>query len=179
MISVRLQADTRNVEALFRHLPKNMQDGVGNAMYKYAEIVRDSLRRNLLTDSRRPITSSRREAAHLIKAKKISKFRSEVRMPMKLHFLDTMTPHFVALKRGRNVTRWARKHYGSPKVVVGKRSKVMYGRREGILHEAQGFKSQLYVTGHPFVNKGLRGVRKRLKNVLGEGMRKAVKKSKR
>jgi len=181
MIAVTIRADTRAVEALARRLPKNMQDEVGNAMYHYAEIARDSLRKNLLTDSRRPITSSRREASRHIRAKKLSKFRSQVTMPLKLYMLDTMSPHFVALKRGRAVTRWAKKHYGKPQVQVGGRSKVYRGRAHlgtrSIIHQANGFKSQLYVTGHPFVNKGLRGVRKRLKSVLGEGVKKAVKKS--
>lgn len=168
VIAVRIRVTgIRETQMLFNKLPESTRTEVGNAMFDYAKIVRDNMRKEIY--SGRHITSSRIRAARLIKAQQLSRIKSVVKIPQKLMFLDVMRPHYVSLKRGRAIMRWVRKHYGT-RVVSGK-SRVRKGPRGGI---TGGF---LYVTPHPFVNKALIRSRRRLPTELRKGIRKAFRKA--
>jgi len=166
--------NSRNVEILFKNLPIQIRTAVPNAAYNYLnKIVVPNLQKQLIADG--TATPERVKAGKRIFAKRLSKFRSVVKMPISLKHLDSMRPHFVALKRGRKIRAWAKKYYGS--MVRSRRSKVMFGPMGGILYQEDGFKSQLYVTPHPFITQALRNSRRRLKQTLRSGLRKAFRRS--
>ena len=151
---------------------------LNDAVFSYAKIVRQGLFKGAITDTR-PLTSNRVAAATKIKAKRLSKFRSVITMPSSLISLDSMTPHFVPLKRGRNITKWARQNFKG--VRVGGRSRVIF--RKGVIGNniiyKDGQKSNLFVTPHPFIQKALTKERNKLPNELRKGLKKAVSGSRR
>lgn len=169
-IAVNIKLDAQNVQDLFNILPDNMQTEVNNAGLDYARIVQNSLFREVLNDPLRPITRDRIIAATRIKAMKQSKFKSVVKMPRSLVFLDSMQPHYVSLKRGRLINRWAKRNFDNTKITG--RSRVTKGPRGGV-------RGALYVTPHRFVNKALTKSRRILTRTLRKGVRKAFRQSRR
>lgn len=168
-IAVTLKFDSRGITNLVTKLPVELPKEVANATFKYSLILAKALRREALIDPLRPITNERKMAAARITARRLSKFKSVVKMPQSLIFLDSMRPHYVSLKRGRAINRWARKNYG--KAVVKGRSRVRRGPRGGI---TGGF---LYVFPHRFVQRTLSKERNKLPNELRKGINKAFKAS--
>lgn len=145
-------------------LPKE----TNNELYNYSKYLAKKLRLAAITDPKRPITAERRNASQLIKAKKMTNNRSVVNMPRSLVLLDAMSPHYVSLKRGRNITRWAQKNFGT--ATVSGKSHVRYGSRGGI-------KGSLFVEPHRFVQRTLNTERNKLPNYLRKAIRKAYKAS--
>jgi hypothetical protein len=138
-----------DVTHFVRGLPKNMELEVGNAGFDYAVVARDSLKKRLRMVSKQ----WKGKIFNGIKAKKLSKFRSVVTMPIEGVWLDSMRPHHVSLKPGRLITQWA---------------------------EDRGYNGRvIFVRPHPFVNDALRNARKRLPVEVRRGVRKAFRKSRR
>jgi len=166
VVAVTIKANTQNVEKFFNALPDNMATTTGNALFNYAKIVQNSLRNELLNSP--PLTTARVNARKKIKAEKKSKNSSVIKMPLSLKLLDSMQPHYVSLRRGRKINAWARRYYGT--AIVSGRSRVKRGPRGGL-------SGAIYVTPHPFINKGIEKSRKRLPKELRKGVRKAFRKS--
>ena len=93
--------------------------------------------------------ASRKTTASRMRAQKKSTNVSEVSIPMSAFHLDTMDPHYVSLKRGRKITRWARDNFDGSRHKNGKgKSRVTRGPRGGI-------RGSLYVSPDPFIEKAL------------------------
>jgi hypothetical protein len=136
-----------NVQKLAGRLPKAMREEISDANFNYAMLARDSLRNQLMRTSER----WRYKIYNGIKARKKSKFTSVVVVPLEGIALDSMKTHWVSLKKGRLITEWA---------------------------EDKGINaSAIEVHKHPFIDAGLRRVRKRLTTELRKGVRKAFRKS--
>ena len=88
-----------------------------------------------------------------IEGRSISKFRAGIFIPSYLQKLDRMPPHYVSLKRGRKITEWARKYFGT-QTRTGM-SEFYYGPRGAI-------KGAVFVTPHPFIDSGYRKMVNRL-----------------
>ena len=145
---------------------------IANSLHELSKIMANSLRAGALNDPlRSPPTTARTEAAFKIRAKRLSRFRSVVVMPGSLIDLDGMSAHYVALKPGRKISKWANKYYTGK--LVGGRSRVYRGPRKGIIYK-QGKKSALYVTPHRFIEKSLRKENKKLPTNLKRIARKAI-----
>ena len=116
-----------NSEELTKFLKRTekLPTSLGNSLFDFSKVIVRNLRKNATTDPLRPITQERMSAAQLIRAKKLSKFRSVVSMPQSLVFLDSMKPHYVSLKRGRKITAWAKRNAGT--TTVSGRSSVKRG----------------------------------------------------
>jgi len=163
-----------SLKKLLTKLPDALQENINDAGYQYTRKVSKALRLAAITDPLRPITADRQMAAAKIRAKKISKFKSVVEMPHSLIMLDSMSPHYVPLKRGRNITAWANKYYGTKRIAG--RSKVYRGPRGGIVY-SDGVRSNIFVTPHKFVQKTLTKQRNKLPNELRKGLTKAMQAS--
>lgn len=177
VLAVKISQRGTDLEHLFRVLPEKLSTTMDQAVFTYAGLVAGAMRKELLIDPLRPITSDRANAARFIQPKRRSRFRSDVVMPRSLFFLDTMRPHFVSLKRGRKVTRWAKKYYGS--ATITGRSTAIPGLKTVSRRGGKVSKGALWVTPHPFTNKALTKVRRRLEPELKKGVRKAFRNSRR
>lgn len=170
VVAVTISQRGSDLEKLFKILPVKLATTLDQATFDYAKIVAGAMKKEVLIDPKRPITTDRANAARFIKAKKKSKFRSQVVLPRSLFFLDTMMPHYVSLKRGRNISKWAKKNFGNASIT--NRSRVSRGPRGGL-------RGVLWVTPHRFTAKALRKVRARLAPELKKGVRKAIRSSRR
>ena len=85
-----------------------------------------------------------------IKAEKINKDTWGIKMSKEGLYLDRMKPHFVSLKRGRKITRWA--------------------RSKGINAGA------IYVKPHPFTVNAFRRIEARAKETVEKQINDAIKK---
>ena len=169
-VGVIIKFDAKSLQRLLTKLPDELATNIPNAGYNYTRKISKALRLAAITDPKRPITSERQMAASQIKAEKISKFKSVVKMPRSLIMLDSMNPHWVSLKRGRNITRWAKNNFGT--ATVSGKSYVYRGPKGAI----KG--GSLYVTPYRFVSATLRKQRNKLPNELRKGLNKAFKASK-
>lgn len=121
---------------------------------KYANVLKESVKRKYLRNAKVRGASPRTKSASQFKViSNKDKMIHRVDIPRRSFFLDSMRPHYVALKRGRLVTKWTRRYFGS-KRISGK-SKIHRGPRGGI-------KGALYVTPDPFIEEGVRLARTRI-----------------
>ena len=179
-LAVTITLDDAKLRKLLIKLPEELPKEINKAAYSYATILSKALRQNALIDPLRPITPDRQSAAMKIVPRKINKNESAVLMPRSLIYLDSMQPHYVALKRGRAINRWAKRNFGS--VTVSGKSRVGRGPRGGISEyyydeEGNRRKSALFVTPHRFVQRTLNRERNKLPNELRTGINKAFKAS--
>ena len=149
---------------------KKIPKGVKRATGAYSKLVVRRLRSGLMNSER--ATSSRALLKPGIKAKRKSNSVSVIQIPRQAFLLDSMKPHYVALKRGRKIRSWVNKHYGN--LAVSRKSRVFFGPRGGIVHK-KGKKSALYVTPDPFIEKSLRGTEKKLAELLGRDIGRALR----
>jgi len=161
VIAVQVTIDARHLEKTLSNIKTKLPVKMEIAIHNYAVITKESLQRQLLLGASKRGASSRIQIANQISTKKRSRFRYDVTIPRKAHLLDTMTPHYVSLKRGRDINRWAAKHFGN-KTISG-RSRIYRGPRGKI-------KGALYVTPDPFTVKGLKRVRHRLPKMLKKAL---------
>jgi len=175
-VAVRIRFDSKDVQYLFNKLPDELKTSVHSSALDWANYVKRELYFGAITDPIRPLTSAREQAAAKINVGSKSKQSIQINMPNSLIGLDSMKPHFIALKPGRAVTKWAINHYNGFR--VGGKSRVLRTPKGGIQY-AKGKKSALYVTPHPFIDKALLKTRNRLRNDLRKGVEKAIKKSRR
>jgi len=169
---ITLTIDSAALTSFLNRLPESVDINMGDAAFELADTSAKSIRKQLLIQQK---LASRARMAQRIEARKVNKHRSVVFMPIRAHYLDTMTPHWVALKRGRRITSWTKKYYG--KMVKEGRSRVFKGPRGGILFNEQR-RSYLWVTPDPFVNAGFQRARRQFETILKRSITKAIKEAK-
>lgn len=167
-IAVNIQVSGFDVAKFSEKMAKELPEKTNNATYDYCRYLANKLRIAAITDPLRTPTTDRINAANLIMARKETNTRSVVVMPRSLVMLDSMSPHYVSLKRGRGIVDWVRRNYG--KQTVSGKSKVLIGQRGGI-------KGYLYVVPHRFVQATLNRERNKLPNYLRKAITKAYKAS--
>lgn len=166
VVAVQITIDAKGPSKLMSRISKRIGPSIEDAQFKYAERVKMSLRRSLLSGP--VISRSRIKASKAIRAKKL-RSRSEVLVPATLVRLDTSNAHYVSIRRGRNrLIRWVQRNYKSGIAVSGL-SRV---RRESDGRILKG--SYLYVTPHPFINRGISKVRNQLRGLLKSAIRRSV-----
>lgn len=169
MASIAITINQKDLARLEKSISHRLPESLGDSMERFGNHLVSRLKINLLNDPLRPApTPNRMSASELIRQKRMTKQRSHITMPRSLIFLDAMQPHFVSLKRGRNITAWAKKNYGN--LTVAGKSRVRQTSKGGI----KGF---IYVTPHKFVQKSLVESIKILPNELRKGVKKAFKSS--
>lgn len=159
MISVKIEGLDR-VSQLANRLNRRVPEVVGDSMLQIGVDTSNEIKRQLISQTK---SAPRTKMASRIYPKKVSKNQVNIMMPQQADWLDRMKPHYVSLRRGRNITSWANKYFGSS-IKTGK-SKVF--QSNGM------FKGAIYVTPDPFVNKALNRVRARYKNRLQGVLKKA------
>jgi len=102
-----------------------------------------------------------------IKAEKKSKFRSIVKMALYGVQLETMRPHYVALKRRRKIIGWVKRKYSHGAKVVSGKSKVFRTHKGGI----KGF---LYVTPRPWISTAYSKAIVRFPEIIKRKSKKAI-----
>jgi hypothetical protein len=132
--------------------------------FKLARILVKYLKRQLMMQQKK---APRSQLASKIRAVRTSQRTSVIKMPQKLVYLDSMKPHYVSLKRGRQITRWARKYYDGSYGKTG-RSRVRRGPRGGVY----GF---LYVTPDPFVARALQNAAREYNDYTRNFLRKITR----
>jgi len=172
-ISVRIKFDDANLQYLLKKLPGNLRESINEANHQTALLTVKELKRNLLADSL--VSARRKSAGQKIRAKKRVN-SSVVTMPDSLVKLDTMKPHYVAVRFGSSIRRWANS-IPNPQHRTGK-SRI-YRTRTGRIAYSEGRKSAMYVMPHKFIDKSLLKIRNRFKNELRKGVKKGFSNSKR
>ena len=175
-IAVRVTIDDKGASDIIAKATNNLPKEISNSAFEYSKLMAKALRQGAVNDPLRPTTPNRQSAALRINARRLTKDKSVVIMPSSLIMLDGMKPHYVSLKRGRSINRWARKNFGN--ATVSGKSKVGRGPRGGILehyYDDQGVKrrSALFVTPHHFIQATIARERNKLPNKLRQGINKA------
>jgi hypothetical protein len=170
---LKIIVDDAQFKRFMENLPKELEQEVSDATLEMAAVSAKEIRRQLLMQTK---IAPRTRMANRIEARKLNKRESAVFIPIKAHFLDTMIPHWVALKRGRLITNWTKKYYG--RMVKTGRSKVFRGPRGGILFNEQR-RSYLWVTPDPFVNEGQSRARRQYDDILKRRTKKALEEASR
>lgn len=146
-INIRINTEglTRDLKKLKFFLFKNVSQEMG----RHAEDIKRSLQFSFITKQK---FADRGKTASLFEVRSKQSNIYQVMIPVTASHLDSMTPHFVALKPRRKVTQWANKHFG--KMTKSGRSRVRWNRRSGNVQYNNKFKSALYVMPDPFVDEG-------------------------
>jgi len=150
MVMKATMDDVRVRNFLNTKVPK-IPEAANKGTFKHAKRIAKSIKTQLISETYK---ASRAKMGARIYAKKINKNSTGIMMPQKAIWLDSMKPHYVALKRGRLITRWAKKFYDYGGTIRKGFSRVRTGPKGGI---RKG--SKLFVTPHPFVDKGMSKVR--------------------
>jgi len=140
--------DKQGTFKFLRALPKKTEK-IGlketwNLAQKGAKYIRNSAERAEITEWRGKMIAP-------IQARKRRKGEYVIKIPQIIARLDYLPSHFVALRRGRLITEWAKERFGTKR--VSGLSKVYYGPRGGILYQ-KGRRSALFVTQRPFIERG-------------------------
>lgn len=134
-----------------------LEEDVKRLPHDLAKKQAQYLRREFIRDETK---APRGQTASRMRAIRRSENTSEVRIPLSSWRLDRMRPHYVSLKRTRNITDWARRYYdGTPR--TSGRSRVFRGPRGGV---RGGY---LYVTPHPFIDRSAERANRWLQRRLG------------
>ncbi len=152
VISVKI--DIRNRQAFDRinKIALRMPDDIADAGHEFAKLVQRNLRLQLTQNQ----TIWRRKLWNSIQARRKSKFRSEVFMAQEGVWLDRASPHYVKLKRGRLIHRWA--------MQKGREHIQKIAAREG----------SIYVRPHPFIDVAMARSFNRLRPILKRRADKAL-----
>ena len=158
MLAVRIEG-TEDLNRLMRDVSYRGQNDLGDAIYDMSKITSSKIRTQLLLQQK---LAPRNQLASRIRARRLSKRKSAVYMPLKAVWLDSMRPHYVALRRGRQVTQWVNRYYGAfiktgLSRVFRRYAKTGVKTRFGSPVYVKGF---LYVTPDPFVDTALLKARK-------------------
>lgn len=159
MISIDINTDTAE-QAMDKGI--EVRRAVGDSLFEYAEGMAEGIKNQFISQQN---MAPRGQTASQMGARRINMLQSEVFIPQKARYLDSMEPHYVALNRGRLITEWARRYFGT--MVKSGMSKVSYGSRGGI-------KGAIYVTPDPFIIKGLEKSKNRLNSILNKKINKAL-----
>ena len=154
---MQVRFDASKTLSMFHRLPKNLQDEVGKGMYDMALNNQNSLKKQLRMVSKS--FKGNHKIKPGIKARKISNNTSIVNMPLEGIYLDSMKTHWVSLKRGRMITRWA----------IERGLEGVDGR----------LPRAIQVHAHPFIYDGMLNAKKKNKSILNNIAKKAIDKSRR
>ena len=152
MIAIKFRADTRRVENRLNNIAVGVPKEIGEGGFEFCKAVQKSVRIRLAMG--RHIW--RRKLYESVKAQKMSKNISVLKMAAQGVFLDRMTPHRVRLKKGRLIHLWAMQK-GSPAVRA-------IAARQGIL----------WVRPHPFFDAAFSNSLVKLRPILARRLRKGV-----
>ena len=171
MITMQVTIDSREAEDMLNKVMIKLPIEMGNAASEFAKQVATEL---IIGASNNVFTG---DLIKSIRAERLSKNRSVVKMKKRGIYLDRMRPHYVGLFPGRKITvgvspaslslssgrgikKWAEAKFGKsePTRVSGK-SRVWYGPRGGM-------KGAIYVTPHPFIDAAYSRVFPRLDGIV-------------
>jgi len=107
VVKVESEAATDMIRGLSVTIPKATAKGTFNVARRSAKDLRESAKAAGIRPFRGKLLSKAG-----IRAEKISKFVYYVKMPYYGSYLDAMKTHYVALRRGRLITKWAQKYLG-------------------------------------------------------------------
>ncbi len=133
-------------------LPKEVSEGG----FDYAKLVQRNMRLELTNKN----LKWRNKLWSGVQARKQTKTRSVVVMPMYGVFLDSMRPHFVKLKRGRLIRRWA--------MEKGTKRVKAIAKREG----------SIWVEAHPWIDAPIARSLVNLNSIIRKRADKALSESK-
>lgn len=157
VLALNITVDDESLQKFTKKAVKELPLSMDLFTHNFAVISKNSIKRQFLVQQKQ---APRNHTASKFATRKVRRFHWEVSIPLKAHYLDTMRPHYVSLKPGRQITKWARRHY-KPSHIKRGRSRVYRTSTGGI---KKG--SFLYVTKDPFVAKGFRRAQARLPTML-------------
>jgi hypothetical protein len=163
MIGVKIEIRSADTMKYLGNLQKKMPNMVSRTTYSLAKLISTSMKREAFRKRSSLMTTDRRRAIANIRAVRKSRYISYVTMPMGLHYLDTMRPHYVP---ARIVNRWVIKYFKG-RHVSGMSHVTKRGR------SASG---ALYVMPMPFTRRALWSVKKHMANELKLNVRRVLKK---
>lgn len=151
---IQVKVDIRNRQAINKINKKviKLPKAIGDAGFEFSKRVQ-MIERLALTRGKNIFTG---KAWNSIKAIRRSKFVSEVKMSQRAFWLDSMRTHFVQLKMGRNIHKWA--------LAKGSNKIKRIAMREGFIT----------VRAHPFVADSIATATRNLKSILQRHADKAL-----
>jgi hypothetical protein len=167
MIALEIKVDTRSLMRRLNSMNKNLPIQFDVASHNFAIIAKDSIKRQFLIQQK---LQSRAATASRFDVIRKSRFNYVVTIPQSAMFLDSMTPHYVALRPGRKIYGWAMRNYGAMR--KSNRSHVYRGLNGRITYR-EGQRSALYVTPDPFIERGYNRIRSRLQTELRQAVKRA------
>lgn len=147
---------------------KELPVKIADTGFELAKMFRDDIRRQYLIQQK---IAPRGSGANRMVARRETVNRSVVAIPLSTHLLDSMKPHYVALRPGTSIRAWADRYFG--KMKVSGKSRVYRGKDNNILYHT-GRKSAVFVTPDPFVNKGIDRTMKRFRGLIRKRVHEAV-----
>jgi len=165
VIEFRIDAKraTAMVNGITTRFPKEMGEA-GNEFLKLCQ-------RNVRLQHTRTSTRRTGRIWSGIRAHQRPNFRGWLAVSKQGLYLDSMKQHYVSLKRGRVITKWARKYFTGKRVKAQvpamAKSRVYKGPRGAI-------KGALHVTPHPFIDDGLARSYGKLQSILQRGLNKTM-----
>jgi hypothetical protein len=155
VLSVKINYDEAKLDRLQqKYSPSNIEQGLGNTAFDVADIASEYIKMQLLMQTKQ---ASRLGMSSRIYARKLSKNVAGVYMPKKAIYLDSMAPHYVALKPWRRITSWIDKF------------------RNPIYYKKKGVKGAIYVRPDPFINKAMMKMRTKYKSLIRNSIIKVLK----
>ena len=137
-----------------RTLPAGMRRGAWLSTQRMQKAIRQEIRKKKLI--------WRGKLLKKTQARKISKNIFGIAMPYYGPYLDSMRTHWVALKRGRLITRWAEDR---------RKEKGLFLKSEG-----QSASKAIRVKKHPFIDKPVTKVERKTKRIVEKEINKAIRK---
>lgn len=143
-----VETDSKRLLARIKNIQIKLPEEVGTSTYDMAKHAQRMLRRQLTKNGN--VWSGKTWKS--IRAKKVNKQKSIVTIRKQGIWLDSAKPHYVALRRGRNITKWA---------------------------NSKGIKAKvLYVKPHPFIDDGLARASINYQKMIRRRVKKALENSK-
>jgi hypothetical protein len=160
---ITITIDATQVGDMFGNLAK-IEDNLCETGYSFAKVVNNSIKRQFLIQQKK---APRQHMADRMVAERMTKHKSTIFIPKSAYHLDTMYPHYVSLKPGMMITRWAEKYYGPD-------HQKAYKSRVGWVNGRVQKGSFLFVTSDPFIMKGITRVQNRLSIMVEKTIRQTL-----
>ena len=136
MIAVEIDARGNTLDKRISGYKIKLTEEMSNSHYELASHTQYIMRITL----RQTTAKWKDKIWNSIRAVKLSKFKSELRISLFGIYLDRMRPHWVALKRGRLITQWARER--------GVKGKTVRFRNGNVVR-------MIFVKPHPFIDEAI------------------------
>lgn len=161
-MQIGIRINDSDLQRVFKNYPVELEKELTKSISRFGRIYANNLRRVAMSDQFK--SPARGKAIQQISSRKQSKNVVEITIPKSLDLLDSMKAHFISLKRGRKITKWASKYYNGMRVPPDRspkfRSKVIRGKYGGI----RG--GWLYVQPRPFIDQATRMTLPRLDGLI-------------